>query len=805
MNNKLVQYLKYQPISYALEFIAMLMVLLPNALIVSPEVLVDRWDGANLYILSRTVSFLVLVACLVTFKYVQKIGISYNLNKNPYLTSLASLSFILCSVGLCLMIFYKKSLTDKMIHELFVALGSLYLMIHIWGLFNISLLLRVKTKYLAALVASLSLFVVFLPLCSSPHINSESYPNLAEINFIKTRIVNESTLDNVFKSFLLTPDEAKVVSINIQRMRLAKREGHAGYYNFNGNTFEWESTFGNLSALCLLGDFSQNKSNTENSVVNCIDEINDDKFKSIKVLEQIKFLNHDISASIFKILATQNLNDRFTKQDNQDLKHLYVQLLRGGVLHHYNSIAQTINSANSVTDFFSNQYGLGPLAFVSIISSISGLSLFDSLFISVVIFNIAIAAILLLTMRFRSVSLTVWIGFILSIYVTYAVSNVLAPFLFFIRYLPTIIFCLYLYSRHGDQQISHKNINLLVWSFFIFAISIYNFEYALLTLSSLCVVSWYWRKWSIFALSSVGLCVAIIPKLYLPSVGNGEQNYISYIAGVGMSGTFNFITVLYIVMLVSLIVRNHKLIFAPKSNHSFEEAVLTAIIITLSFKVVWNGGGNHIGPLFLLMSLASTFNDDRGNGSIGYSIYKRTNLFLSILILLIATVSWQSYYLNNKFSGVKYTRTEISRFFSAPTTFIDKIQSFKLLYQKHDLVLSQTDNALAMFVGDSITGPFPDVSTNLNTPKDISLIVKAYVNSHQRIIVDKAIVDDSTIMNIKYNFQGINEKTDSAIQDYYSNNARFKIIYEKLKQKGYVECNENKDFVVLCSKETAKN
>lgn len=771
-------------------------ILIPLSVILSTTLIANHVDyNINLFLSSRLVGFIALIGCVILFRYVRLFGISYVIKTNLY-SSITAVFFIVAGLTFSLLFYVYQTTFNQNTNTAFLLFALIYFSIHGWGLTDRLTKITLNRKIIITSFIMIGVFVVILPYLTPHYLNSESFPNDYEVNYLKTKIEDNPSYQNVTHSLELTNTELNIVRSNIALLKLSNSKSKIGLFNLYGNKFVWKSNLDKLSSLCLLIDYSRQQKTNILGLDNCVESLANERYRITNTIGNTVFITPRISAIVYADVYKSIYNSTKFADQLSSLQHLSVMLVRGALFHHYNSIAQTIYSYNSVTELFTNQYGFGPLSITVLIRKIANLSIFDSLFYSILITNLIVGILVAFVTWRKQNQYFVWLGFILSIYITYSISNILAPFLYFIRYLPTILFCLYIYSK--DEEIADNKFRELPWILFTILIAVYNTEYAFLTLSAVLTVAWYWKKIKLVFLAFGGIIVSILIKIIFRSQEASATNYFYYLAGVGMGeAKVGVISSLYLILLCLIAYSKRKKIFQLRQQSDFSQVLLFVITVFLSVKVIWNGAANHIGPLFLLLGLIFSLDKDRTENSI--SIDKKALLFLSIVVTIMSTASLIFYSYNSKFPGVNYVHSSLSDHFEISSALKTKLDNFNSIYKKDYLLLSPIDNALSLYVNKKTTANLPDLSTNINLNSDINYITAKYLTLKKPVVIDKVLVNyDQDISNLTESFNGVSKNINKLLYEYSENNSKLNKVYESIRYAGYNQCNENQDFILLC-------
>ena len=574
----------------------------------------------------------------------------------------------------------------------------------------------------------------------------------------------------------------------------------------------------NIQYLCFFSEESNSISEQldtisvspwGNSISTCVNKVIKFNKLDVEINNSFSFIkefmiNHNMrpDTTIFNELSQIFSNDNVAYKDassyenrNDDARLLSISLIRGGYFHHYNSIAQTLSSSNHDLDFFKNQYGFGPLFLTNLLVQKFKLPKFDAIFIITFLLNIIFLFVALGFIGLKNI--IALNGYSLSLLSIYAFSQFMAPFLFPIRYFPIIIICLIIYKfiMKNEHYLS-RNYKIIFYILLLIT-AFYNFEYAILLSFSL-IFGGLFIKNKFFIYSGLfTIILSLIPKILLTDANNEIYvNYYAYISGVGRGSIMDLFTISFFLVSGALLA----MIFKNREKINQNIFILIFIFFFLSLKVVWIGSFNHIGGLFFILSLIY-------GAYYSFSIKSKSNLiqseiyfFNKLAVVYFLVILFLSFYnlthinLNNKMRNMKYDyKPTLSKIFQIEKNYINKINSFEKIYKKGELVISPIDNTLALAVGSKLTGPYPDLTTNLNITKDVFVSMQYYKNSKRNIIVDKSIFSIRALgsKNIIYD--------NVQFEDYNRNNFYFLKVYNSLlNSKNYFECQQNEYFIKLC-------
>jgi len=107
---------------------------------------------------------------------------------------------------------------------------------------------------------------------------------------------------------------------------------------------------------------------------------------------------------------------------------------------------------------------------------------------------------------------------------------------------------------------------------------------------------------------------------------------------------------------------------------------------------------------------------------------------------------------------------------------------------------------LSITTGITLTKPYPNVSTNINSPVDITDIYLAYTqDGSHRVLFDKSIFNQDLNGYISNRFVGLDSALDGQVNGYFYENYKFLSLYSKFLDASYYVCQENEMFIALCS------
>lgn len=756
---------------------------------------------ANYSVFGRLVVFFVALGLAIIYPKLRELKIFPLSQKSPYTTLFASIFFLFFSLANSY-IWVVKGIKFP-INVVAVGYLLLYFVKSPNFLWNWNRSDFLKTTLIWGLV----LTSLILPILSSKYINSESYPDNNIIHQLKTKgkaifVTQEDLLD-----IQISAETSGIVAENIEILNSMDSKFKAGFYRYSpfGQKSKILLSFsrGNLPAICLLGDYNSaiNKADLSGCILKMSNVSGSNKSKIATAIEKIPIPNKELRRDIFKKFNESFLDNQYIIE-YQDLKELTgIMFLKGAYLHHYNSIAHTINDSPSIAGYFSNQYGLGPLFVANSIATFFKLPIFDGIYLSVVIVNTIVFLFIFAFKGKGSGDPIIWLAFSMSILVTYGYSNLMAPFLYFVRYLPTVLLCFLLYQSIVHRiPIKQNKGYIFLFMLCSFFVSIYNFEYAVLTLVGVCIGGLVTGELFYIFGGIFFLILGLTAQILFSDPARIGTNYFAYILGVSGNSYLGY--PLYLFLAAVFVVLYSFYIVKARVKLQSELYVLVFVFLMLCAKIVWIGAENHIGPLFLILAFIFI-----GVNKI-YAEHKpyltellnKVYVSLSLTILIMAFISWPLFSINERFRDVEYVHTNISSIFRISKGLAEKIDDFKRIYQQGNLVVSPIDGALSLAVGRTLTEPYPDLSTNINFPIDISRVINSYSQpSIKKVIFDKDVIDAEAYAKYFYSLSSVDSRNSASLpKNIFIELEGMRQIYKVLLLDGYSACNQNKHFVLLC-------
>tara|TARA_Y100001960_G_C14768565_1_gene878484 strand:- start:464 stop:3133 length:2670 start_codon:yes stop_codon:yes gene_type:complete len=477
----------------------------------------------------------------------------------------------------------------------------------------------------------------------------------------------------------------------------------------------------------------------------------------------------------------------------------------GFYAHHLNAITHTIHSSKSPISFFSNQYGFGPIMLSSYTAKAFGMSAYDGVMIATLSANLLVLGLVFILFRkmdFKVRFLTVC-GCFLATAVTYFIGNFFAPFLYHIRYLPTVCLVLlltYRFLQSGQSEklnLASAKIDYLVL-IFIPMLVIYNFEYGVLSLGGLIFAGIMQERRFAWVLPACGLLSALFLKVILGIYNDSTTpiNSAGYITNIWRSGPIDIYGIFFF---SALFISIYCYIKRDLIGKSFDRDAIVLITLLCSFKAVFVGSGNHIGPLFLLYSCVIVVTQTFG---VTGAKNDRWGCIGGVCMLALLTTAAMAYTagksrLHDELRFDSYEISKVSSIQPLSSSLAKKLSDFENIYQTHDLLFSFSDSAVSLYTGKKVTEPFYDVSTNLLPGPGLESIKKFYRNS-RRVIVDKLVFNDVYRQNY---FSRMNPLEATGV----SNPDKWKTIdllrglmFDLVYHSGFVKCGSSEYFDIYC-------
>jgi hypothetical protein len=667
-----------------------------------------------------------------------------------------------------------------------------------------------RNKFTKIFSYTLLILALLSPFLGGNYLNSESNINF-ELMDKNLNGVTEKISKITPKLSNLNDSQIKLFNKNKKIFELFNRLEHYNFATIKNNQIVFSHNSTSYAELCFF------LINVEASNVDqCHQVVSASKVKNaLRTLIDFVYINNysidSVISSYYKDYRKKYLSIYKVVKDldsgivSDTKKNMAISQIRGGYFHHFNSIAQTINTSKNNYEFFNNQYGFGPLFIVSLTSKIFKTTLFDSIIFSTILINF-LTFFFVITAT-KKVNFLILNGFSISILSVYMLSQMMAPFLYIIRIFPIILICLLIYkfviSNKKTLNSNYKSVLL----FLVLISSLYNFEYAILLSVALITGGIFIKEKYYVLIGIISAFLSLFAKFYFVNTTDLiSVNYIAYIAGLGRGDSLNIFMIIFFVavgFLAFLLLKNRKI----QNNHSF---IILFIFFLMLAKIVWIGSFNHISGIFLIMAILGDLflrsNKDINKSNIivsNGSFLKITNLFF---ILILFNLSYHSLFthMSEKINNLNYVKnSRLSNFYSIESSYSKKIENFVKIYKSGDLGISPIDNALAIRVLKVITKPYPDLSTNLNSDMDLGLALNTYLKSKSNIIIDNNIYYFDDHKNDYYNYylSSIAFRDMSITESYFKNLDQLHQLYEMIIfSNNYYVCDKNDDFTKICRK-----
>lgn len=787
-----------------LDFCAILAILWSVTISFLIDQIVKSGYMPNATVLIRFSFFCVFISVAAGYRLIKPYGMLALLSGRNFAHGLISITAIILSLTSFVLTFKNYDLNN-----LSFLVAAVYLVVFLWGFWSNHASEDVKDGYLNKwVVAILVLAALLIPLSAPKYLNSESYLNFQELKSIPLP-TNKDLEDQAdgWETFKFSNAQSSAILANVDYAKARFNDLNLSYYRLvksdQGLTFSFNLLSKNKSPACLLVDYKADF----NGLATCVDHLQGkstkaDTKENIDRLLDLSYVNDsEVRAKLLSDrdkLATPRVMVKPLLSPIHPL--LADMLVRGAIYHHYNAILQTMYLAHSPIDYLGNQYGLGPLLLVKGVSELFHLKNFDALYFSITFSSIVVLLTLLLAIKDLKHRSLVLFGFSMSVLVTYGISNIIAPMLYFSRYIPIIFISMYLFSLALRDD--NKNGRVGAFLFFVLMIvnALYSFEYGLVIGLAVLAVGVKYKDKIYCIVSLISLLTSIVVKFFLTQSLFAGMSFINSIAGIGMDGSMGPISTLFAVGIVALMLMMYRI--NQNSSVSKELQLLFYIVIALGFKLAWTGSGNHIGALFLLSALLLAATAQHQFLVIpGVASLRKLYVFINVLILLITfiNIGYIQKIPSYHFHSLKYTQSSFSDFFKISEVMNEKVSAFKTIFREGDLVLSKNDDLLALSTEQLITKPNQNVSTNINYQIDELHILNTYIKG-ERVIVDKSLLRDDEYDYVATHYLNVNKKTDDYIYAYAAEVRKFNRVYRQLLNTSFVECQSNDYFLVLCRK-----
>ena len=472
--------------------------------------------------------------------------------------------------------------------------------------------------------------------------------------------------------------------------------------------------------------------------------------------------------------------------------------------HHFNVIAEGVREFENADFFISNQYGNGPIMATKLVSVLFGINAYDSILLMPFLSFALVLALLLIQLRAipHTFQATILASSFLGILCTWWFSHFFAPFLYPIRYLPTIVLVILLSTRvlreqSKPQRLSDDALILL----FLPLIATYNFEYAIPTVIAVFFAAVIGKRLTMIIASTMTLLLAFIVKFFAsPTNQTARMDVLRYFDMEFISimdiqakiyiGLMCIVTIFYLLKLRNL--------------ESFASNVVIFTALACSYKALGVGSVNHLGAGLLLLGCACCVlhsSTDQG-GTYGRVLAKSslTAFNMGLLLCLLFVLSTWRFTLHTEVPNDRYTETKLSTLQPVSVGLADKAKDYGTLSNERSLVISPSDSVLALWHEQSVTSPYSDLGTTIVLPRLVDNIVEEYKKG-TRIIVDRLISDEHYFNELITLLQ--HPLYASALVDtkYWEMIDAMKDLHVTIVGTGYFEhCGTSKHFEAYCKK-----
>jgi hypothetical protein len=654
---------------------------------------------------------------------------------------------------------------------------------------------RKEVWMVTLLVAPLS---IFLLVNSNKYLNNESFPSKYYVEILKS-IDSDAFEDkkNDLK-IQLTSNEYNIVSKNIELSHAYKSKYIPPLIQLNKtNGIVFENNLQRGGVACLLGRY-ESKINKFKTIDECFEWMLKKSrlgYKSILLgLDKIDFIVTDEKVTkIYKFFSTRNYGEIKSIKDDQIEKILGYSFNIGGYFHHYQSLVRSQFDDSLNLD---NQYGIGPVLLVYIIGKLFQVSAFDALYLSTIICALMIYACVFFinySIKPKEDGALVNLGFAISIALVFFGSNLMAPMLYSNRYLPTLMLSsLIFYCWLKEKDCEKIPFPLLL------VISIYNFEFSLLTFCALVLADWT-KGFKAISRYFIFILISIAVQYFSRSGVTESADYFSYLSGISLQDFPNLIVVLYF----SLIFIMGFALKADAQATTIAYRRIYFIVLLFSLKYIWNGSFNHIGFNVLMISYALVI--------LLKSEWKYRKIVVNLFVLAFVFTVLQSLYvaqrfnLNSNMNSFEYVESKISRYYKIENELVKAGEEFSQIANKYDdlLLLSPKDNFMMLYSNKLHTGNKPDLSTNLNSFKDINSVAKYFSeNVRQVLVVDRSIIEANQILDLYAPYVYLSSNIIHQFNLYKYNLGFQYQLFNQLKFKSSLyECERTSNFIVYCRKD----
>lgn len=620
----------------------------------------------------------------------------------------------------------------------YISMGAVFLYLYLFVYHGIGK--ESRPTYVKYFALSLCAVVLVLPILFGRHVNSESY--------VQKSLVKNKPDSAVQLSMVVSPKDIESVSNNYIAMV------GSGFYSSPRGFWKESSQsslkiMGNvgsdLSVACLFIDDYYLSPLECDQYLGIGSKLNIEEKKNY--LKSLHYLDHEYKNQVLSAVEKcQVICGNFS---NAALGKL--MLVRGFVMHHYNSILQGFNG--SAFDAFYNQYGFGPIALSKAISDIFGVTKFDSIYLSIFVLN---AFVLVLLIALFGLNTILLFGYAASVFVVIEYSAILAPYLYFIRALPLIVIMFVL------TRANKSSCKILLLPLFFIA-GMYSKEYALFTILATfsTAIASRSKSYFIYGLSSVLGLIFIF--LLANQQGILGANFL-YLFFVGNGSSYSDMLFVNWVLWPSLLVALVSVLYINR-EHALKDTTsvfLSLLLILASLKYVTNASFNHLSFLFLI--LAGLIFHMSSNCYERMRELKAYCFSITCVVFIIGIPSLKQSF--NLDQGVEYEVTHLSKIFVFDKGLVSNSEEIRGFVSKSDsCVISRHDDFISAYYEKNITGRFPNFSTNLNSIADFIEAVNV-LNACRSVIVDRSLVDQSDKKHILSNWYNSNHGLNEYISGY---------------------------------------
>jgi hypothetical protein len=432
---------------------------------------------------------------------------------------------------------------------------------------------------------------------------------------------------------------------------------------------------------------------------------------------------------------------------------------------------------------FFNQYGLGPIYIANTIKNLSGSTSIDSIFATILIINFLVALGCIVVFPKNSFILFYCAISIITVYLT---SNIIAPFLYYIRFLPVLILGA-LYAKGINIFLEKKNTSNLIIYFIFLLIATYNKEYGFLVLAALLCAFLITKE--IICIKYAGVMAIGFISVYslVPQESSATSSLLTVLAGVGINPNLSIVGFIWFAILAYLFWIVNQVYKQQKWD--VEIIFWTALLLLFSVKVAWAGSANHIGGLLLIYAMVITgfINNSGGNNS-SLRIAWLSIAAAGMCVLTIPGISYLNYF--NQSKEVSYLKTNWSNKFNFSDYLVKKDESFKNFASiKSYSLMSTQDDFLQMVNQVNLTGKYHNYSTQINYPVDAIKIIND-IKKKEFLLVDNSILNPDNENFLKLKIYNRDTGLNDYVKGYIVEIQKFNYILSKLGPKEIISRDE---------------